>query len=61
MSEDLHKKHLDESHERAIRQAMYDATDDLICRRTSRQEKKEHLETRLERIEQRLDVLELNR
>lgn len=59
MSEDARKKHLDESHERAVRQAMFSATDDLIRRRKEKEaEEKRAIEARLESIEQRLKQLE---
>ena len=60
MNEDLRKKHLDESHERAIRQVMFNATDDLIRRRKEKEaEKQRSTETRFEQIEKRLESLEL--
>ncbi|MDR1963305.1 MAG: hypothetical protein LBQ50_05965 [Planctomycetaceae bacterium] len=59
MNDNLRKKFLDESHERAVRQAMSDATDDLIRRRkeTEKQEK-QTIESRIEKIEKRLELLE---
>ena len=62
MNEEAHKKHLDESHERAIRRAMFDATDDLIRRRKAREaENQRAIEARFERLEKRLENLELTK
>jgi len=46
MNEDARRKHLDESHERAIHRAMFDATNDLIRRR-----KEKNIEKQLENLE----------
>ena len=60
MNEDMRKKFHDESHERAVRQAMFDATDDLIRRRKAREaEKQRSTEARFEQLEKRLENLEL--
>jgi hypothetical protein len=62
MNNDLRKKIFDESHDRAVLQAMSEATDDLFRRRRERQaEKKDTIETRPERIEKRLESLELKK
>lgn len=59
MSDDIHKKFLDESHERAIRTAMAAATDDLAARRSEREQtEKAAIDSRFERIEKRLEQLE---
>ena len=60
MNDDIRKKFHDESHERAVRQAMFDATDDLIRRRKERAvEPQLSIEARFERLEKRLESLEL--
>lgn len=59
MSEDIRKKFLDESHERAIRRAISAATDDLVRHsKDRRMPVKDEIESRLENIEQRLSQLE---
>lgn len=59
MNEDERKKRLDESHERAVRQAMFSASDDLIRRHNEKpSEENKTIEARLENIEQRLNQLE---
>lgn len=59
MNEDARKKHLDESHERMVHQAMFAATDDLLRRRKEKEaEEKRAIEARLESIEKRLNQLE---
>ena len=59
MNEEVRKKHLDESHERAVRQAMFDATDDLIRRRKEKEVEKQYsFETRFEPGEKRIESLE---
>ena len=58
MNEEVRKKHLDESHERAVRQAMFDATDDLIRRRKNEElEKQYSVETQFESVKKRLENL----
>ena len=60
MNDDIRKKFHDESHDRAVRQAMFDATDDLIRRRKEREAENQHsIEARFERLEKRLESLEL--
>jgi len=62
MNSDIRRKFLDESHDRAVLQAMSEATDDLLCRRKEQPRvEKETVEVRLERIEKRLELLELKR
>jgi len=62
MNEDVRRKHFEESHERAVRQAMFDATDDLIRRRKEKGiEKQSSFETRLVQNEKQLENLELVR
>lgn len=58
-NEEARKKHLDESHERAVRQAMFDATDDLRRRRKEKEtEERRSIEDRFQQIEKRLENLE---
>ncbi len=60
MNDAAREKHLNESHERMVRQAMFSATEDLIRRRKEKEkEEKRAIEARFERIEKRLDNLEL--
>ena len=60
MNENIRKKFHDESHERAVRQAMFEATDDLIRRRKAKEaENQRSIEARFERLEKRLENLEL--
>ena len=60
MSSDINKTFLDESHDRAVLRAMSEATDDLLRRRVEQpRAEKESTEVRLERIEKRLELLEL--
>ncbi len=57
MNADARRKHLDESHERAVQRAMFAATDDMIRRRKERES--QAIQDRFERIERRLEELEL--
>jgi len=58
MNEEVRKKHLDESHERAVRQAMFDATDDLLRRRKEKEVEKQYsVETQFESAKKRLENL----
>jgi hypothetical protein len=60
--EKIHKKFLDESHERAVRSAMAAASDDLLHRRKEREDaERKVIESRFERIEKRLERLESRR
>ena len=60
MNNGVRRKIFDESHEHAVLQAISEATDDLLRRRKKRKiEEKETIETRLKRIEKRLEQLEL--
>ena len=69
MNESIRKKFHDESHERAVRQAMFDATDDLIRRRKEREADggtrstatPRSIEERFEQLEKRLERLELSK
>ncbi len=61
MNDEARKKHLDESHERAVRRAMFAATDDLIRRRKANdcdEIGRQAIQDRFEEIEQRLRQLE---
>lgn len=59
MDEEKRKAFLDESHERAVRQAISAATDDLVRHSQDRKsQEKSEIEARFDNIEHRLKELE---
>ena len=61
LSSDTRRKFLEEAHEQAVFRAMTEATDEMFRRRNEQpRSESDPLEVRLERIEKRLELLEIN-